>query len=144
MFVSDVYANTWKINEIVDEFEGTTTEYAISNAVKPNAPLDFPYEDLKVKFLKFCESENAGLYFSEDPNLLNGDIKDGFTSFLVDVKLDGRFSEILITQKWGGKQLNIHNNSIFKVLNSKSFFIQLEHYSGGTRYYKFNLSEIPC
>ena len=47
---TNLFTNTWNIKEQKDEFKGTSFKYVISNWVKPNKPLDFPYEDLKVKF----------------------------------------------------------------------------------------------
>ena len=48
---TNLFANTWHIKEQKDEFKGTSFKYVISNWVKPNKPLDFPYEDIKAKFL---------------------------------------------------------------------------------------------
>tara|TARA_Y100001936_G_C15787494_1_gene514633 strand:- start:173 stop:322 length:150 start_codon:yes stop_codon:yes gene_type:complete len=49
----------------------------------------------------------------------------------------------MVTQKWGSKQLHFQQATVDRIVSSKSILIQFEHY-GGKRYYKFNLSEIPC
>ena len=143
LFLSqNVYSNTWTIKEYKDEFKGESVKYSISNQVNPNIPLDFPYGDMKVEFIKVCDSTNMILHFTHDPNLLEGELNEKeYSTFYVDVKLDGKFEKLLLRQEWGSKNLHIRNTE--SLINVNEFMIQLKHY-GGTRHYKFNLSDLPC
>ena len=143
LFLSqNVYSNTWTIKEYKDEFKGESVKYSISNQVNPNIPLDFPYGDMKVEFIKVCDSTNMILHFTHDPNLLEGELNEKeYSTFYVDVKLDGKFEKLLLRQEWGSKNLHIRNTE--RLINVNEFMIQLKHY-GGTRHYKFNLSDLPC
>ena len=139
---ANAYSNTWSIKEYKDEFKGESVKYAISNQVNPNIPLDFPYGDMRVEFIKVCDSTNMILYFTHDPNLLEGELNEKeYSTFYVDVKLDGKFEKLLLRQEWGSKNLHIRNTE--RLINVNEFMIQLKHY-GGTRHYKFNLSDLPC
>jgi len=141
---SNVYSNTWTIEDQKNEFKGTSTKFAISSPVKPNTPLDFPYQDLTASYIKVCGDKTRGIIkFTNDPNLIDGELSDNFSTFNVDVKLDGVFDKISIQQDWGSKYLYIQYDNIIKVRYADEFMIQLKHYSG-TRHYKFNLSGIPC
>lgn len=143
LFLSqNVYSNTWTIKEYKDEFKGESVKYSISNQVNPNIPLDFPYGDMKVEFIKVCDSTNMILHFTHDPNLLEGELNEKeYSTFYVDVKLDGKFEKLFLRQEWGSKNLHIRNTE--RLINVNEFMIQLKHY-GGTRHYKFNLSDLPC
>tara|TARA_B100000902_G_C26815303_1_gene671227 strand:+ start:101 stop:559 length:459 start_codon:yes stop_codon:yes gene_type:complete len=141
LFTQNGFSNTWSIQEQKDDFKGTSIKYAISNPVKPNAPLDFPYEDMEAEFIKICDDTSMIIYFTNDPNLLDGDLSDNYSTFYADVKLDGKFDSLTLRQDWGSKYLYIRNTK--KLINIDEFIIQLKHY-GGTRHYKFNLSDLPC
>ena len=144
LFSQNVYSNTWTIEEQKDDFAGTTIKYATSNPVKPNAPLDFPYQNLTASYIKVCGDKTRGIiYFTEDPNLIDGELSDNYSTFNVDVKIDGKFDTISIQQDWGSKYLYIQYDNNIRIRNADEFMIQLKHY-GGTRHYKFNLSGIPC
>ena len=135
---TNLFANTWDIKEQKDEFRGTSFKYVISNWVKPNKPLDFPYEDLKVKFYKFCgNNEVVGLIFNMEPNIRGGDIESDHYSYLLDAKLDDNFEKV-----YGELELIIRYGAGEKILKSKLFMIQLKHYNG-LRHYKFDLNNLP-
>ena len=62
--------------------------------------MDFPYEDLKVKFYKFCgNNEVVGLIFNMEPNIRGGDIESDHYSYLLDALL------VLKRQGFNFKQL---------------------------------------
>jgi len=114
LFSQNVYSNTWTIEEQKDDFAGTTTKYATSNPVKPNAPLDFPYQNLTASYIKVCGDKTRGIiYFTEDPNLIDGELSDNYSTFNVDVKIDGKFDTISIQQDWG---VNIYIFSMITLL----------------------------
>ena len=140
---TNLFANTWDIKEQKDEFKGTSFKYVISNWVKPNKPLDFPYEDLKVKFYKFCDNnEVVGLIFNMEPNIRGGDIESDHYSYLLDAKLDDNFEKVYGELDFGDKELIIRYGAGEKILKSKLFMIQLKHYNG-LRHYKFDLNNLP-
>ena len=116
----NLFANTWDIKEQKDEFKGTSFKYVISNWVKPNKPLDFPYEDLKVKFYKFCgNNEVVGLIFNMEPNIRGGDIESDHYSYLLDAKLDDNFEKVYGELDFGDKELIIRYGAGEKILKSK-------------------------
>ena len=137
------FANTWKIVEQKDDFKGTSFKYVISNWVKPNKPLDFPYEDLKASFYKYCgNDEVSALIFNMEPNLRDGDIKDGHYSYLLEAKLDNNFEKVYGELDFGDKNLVIRYGDGEKILKSKIFMLQLKHYNG-KRHYTFDLTNLP-
>lgn len=137
------FSNTWEIIESKDDFKNESFKYVISNEVKPNAPLDFPYEKLNASFFMYCENDTmGGIIFNMNPNLIDGDIEDGYHRYWVDVRLDGEFDNISLFQDFNSKVITIKYDSFIKVKNTDEFLIQLKHY-GGTRHYKFNLSNKP-
>ena len=140
---TNLFANTWNIKEQKDEFKGTSFKYVISNWVKPNKPLDFPYEDLKVKFYKFCgNNEVVGLIFNMEPNIRGGDIESDHYSYLLDAKLDDNFEKVYGELDFGDKNLVIRYGDGEKILKSKIFMLQLKHYNG-KRHYTFDLTNLP-
>ena len=61
LFSQNVYSNTWTIEEQKDDFAGTTIKYTTSNPVKPNVPLDFPYQNLTAIYIKVCGDKTRGI-----------------------------------------------------------------------------------
>ncbi len=143
------FANTWEIIEQKNEFEGTSFKYVSSSWVKPNKPLDFPYKDLKAYFWKQCGSDQSvAIGFNKNPNLLGGreaSIWENHQRHDVSIKVDGTI--LKTSGEIGINKTNFKINSMLyphvnRIINSKSFMIQFDHY-GGERHYTFDLSNMP-
>ena len=143
------FANTWEIIEQKNEFEGTKSKYVMSSWVKPNQALDFPYEDIKVHFWKWCgQSKSVAIGFNMNPNLIGldeGRIWENHTKHEVNIKVDGKMLKTSGEIKLNGKDFIIHSMlypHVDSIINSKNFMIQFDHY-GGKRHYTFDLSNMP-
>ena len=142
---TNLYANTWKISEYKDEFKGTTVRYVISSNVKPNKPLDFPYEDLVASFYKYCgNDEMIGILFSSNLTIKDtvAEITEKYNYYLVDIKLDEEFTKVVGANGLADNKFRIYSPGSQQILNSKIFLIQFNHYNG-KRHYKFDQSNFP-
>tara|TARA_Y100000996_G_C22387543_1_gene587764 strand:+ start:310 stop:792 length:483 start_codon:yes stop_codon:yes gene_type:complete len=142
---TNLYANTWNLSEYKDEFKGTAVKYAISNQVKPNKPLDFPYQDLTASFYKYCgNNDMVGIMFSQNLTIKDtvSDMNEKYTYYSVDVKLDENYTKVVGANGMADKYFRIFSPASQQILNSKIFLIQFNHYNG-KRHYKFDLSNFP-
>ena len=143
------FANTWTISEEKDEFKETSSKFVSSNWIKPNKPLEFPYEDLKAYFWKQCGYDGSvAIGFSENPNLLSGEVGriwENHWKHDVSIKVDGTILKTSGEIGFNGKNFYIHSMfypHVDKILRSKNFVIQFDHY-GGQRHYTFDLPNMP-
>jgi len=134
----------WKIITSKDEFRGTTFSYIASNAIKPSIPLKFPYNDLTVRLIVYCNdySGDVHLFFSSSPNLIDGRFTSfGSQRYTVEARLDNKFETV-----YGEIKNDSRNNLIIssenRIQTSKDVVFQIKHYVGTTNY-NFNLSNFP-
>ena len=128
-----------------DEFKGTTSHYIMTDSVKPNIPLSFPYENTKSTLIVGCQNNNywAYIHFTE-VNLTDGKINDGYTLFTLEVKAGGVFHNIFTTQDFGSNKLHFNMTGSDKkkitnlMRNNDEIWIQFNHYQDGNRFYKYN------
>lgn len=134
----------WKIITSKDEFRGTTFSYISSDAIKPSIPLRFPYNNLTVRMIVYCNdySGDVHLFFSSDPNLIDGRYTDwGVRLYTIDSRLDNKF-ETLYGEIKNDNRNNLIISSKNRIQNSKDVVFQVKHYVGITNY-NFNLSNFP-
>jgi len=128
-----------------DEFKGTKNHYIMTDSVKANKSLSFPYEDTQSTLVVGCTNNNywAYIYFTK-VNLTGGKINDGYTLFTLKVKAGGDFKNIFATQDFGSNNLNFNMTGSDKkeitnlMRNHDEVWIQFNHYQDGKRFYKYD------
>jgi hypothetical protein len=138
----------WKIITARDNFKGVNFSYISSNSIRPEIPLRFPYNDLTVKMILYCNdySDEVHLQFSDDPNLVGGKfLSYGDRFYRIDAKVDNVFTAIYGTIKNDNRYelvLSPISGSDIKIKEAKDLVLQVKHFVGTTNY-NFNLSNIP-
>jgi hypothetical protein len=138
----------WKIITARDNFKGVNFSYISSNSIRPEIPLRFPYNDLTVKMILYCNdySDEVHLQFSGDPNLVGGKfLSYGDRFYRIDAKVDNVFTAIYGTIKNDNRYelvLSPISGSDIKIKEAKDLVLQVKHFVGTTNY-NFNLSNIP-
>lgn len=115
------------------------SHYIVSENVKPNRPLAFPYNNPEIRLIFDCKNKGFAL-LNTASNLQGGDLKDGYNIHEVDVKMDGNFYTLKLVQTWNSDYFGLLDAT--KVLNyaTREFVIQLNHYSDGLRHYTFDMT----
>ena len=139
LFASNAVA--WELITSKDDFRGTVSYILVSDRVQPNRPLDFPYNNPDVRLFFDCQRKKFALINTAN-NLQGGDIQDGYDIYKVDVKMNGKFYTLDLTQEWDSNAFLLLGHNSTKVLNyaTREFVIQLDHYSDGLRHYTFDMT----
>lgn len=138
----------WKIIAARDNFKGVNFSYISSNSIKPEIPLRFPYNDLTVKMILYCNdvSDEVHLLFSSEPNLVGGKfLSYGDRFYAIDAKVDNVFTTIYGTIKNDNRyELVLSPRTVRdkKIKEAKNLVLQVKHFVGTTNY-NFNLSNLP-
>lgn len=94
----------WRMINFVDEFGDTTGRGAVSVWTEPLRPMSFPYHDVQARI--FVDCDDAWVRFSKEPNLVGGDIRDGYTVYDAHIRVDGEPNGIVdVRQSWSGNDL---------------------------------------
>ncbi len=94
--------------------------------------MDFPYHDVKGSISVECG--RSYLYFTEEPNLVGGDIEDGYTVHHVSVRIDGVSAVWRVTQNWGGHLLYLPSAARGALAGGSVFEVNLPWYGGRARF----------
>ena len=128
-----------------DEFKGTKSHYIMTDSVKANKPLSFPYEDTQSTLVVGCQNSNYWAYINfTEVNLTGGKINDGYTLFTLEVKAGGVFKNIFATQDFGSNTLHFNMTGSDKkeitssMRNHDEVWILFNHYQDGKRFYKYD------
>lgn len=130
----------WSTINFVDEFGDVTDTGAVSPKAKPIRPMSFPYHDVTARI--FVDCQRTWIRFTEVPNLIGGDTKDGFTTYKVPIRIDGNRKELSVSQTWGDKDLGFRfNTSLATSLSSGSTIaVSLPWYGQGNVAFRWNLN----
>ena len=142
MVATPAMAADWKVKTEIDEFDGTSSTYLISQEqVKPTKELDWPYKNKKAYMYYDCNS-NRFVINTKASNLTGGTYSSDSQIYDVRMKIDGNKATYgLITQRYGSDFLTIDINTSRKMVKgTDEFLIQLPHYSDGNRVWKFDIS----
>ncbi len=129
-----------------NEFKGTTSHYIMTDRVKPNIPLSFPYQDTESSLVVGCKENDyywAYVYFNK-VNLADGNIGDGYYTYTLEIKAGESFHKVMATQDFGEKFLNFNMTSSDRRTVTKlmklydEIWIQFNHYQDGNRFYKYD------
>ena len=112
---------TWNMINFVDEFGDVTDKGAVSQKVKSDNPMGFPYGDVWAQL--FVDCNRAWIRFSQAPNIPGGEIHDGYTNHSVTVRVDGARERWGVRQSWGDQDLSFRNSGrVVSALSSGSEF----------------------
>lgn len=137
---SSSFAN-WKLEKVFDDFEETTRYIIFSDRVKPNKPMSFPNEKAFAYLYYECVTNSITMRVSAN-NLVNDDYGyDSNRRININVKLDGKvFKGVTAYQDFMSDYISFSRSQTErKLVDSKEFIIQLNHYSDGQRTYTFDM-----
>lgn len=128
----------WRFWTSEDDFTGEKRAFASSPAIKSVSPMRPPYNETTASFVIGCDGESEWSYlaFSNDPNLLNTDIRDGFHAITANVRWDNEATRLFLTQTFGSRFLHftyatqhrLKEVVIDKAMSANNFSIQLNWY----------------
>ncbi len=133
----------WSVSESADPITGKQSAYASSRKFGPVRPMEFPYHDTEMTIGFGCDSgsEWGYLHFSNAPNLVNDDTKDGYSLSVSRVRWDDTPGTLTLYQEWGAEFLHFQydRDAIRKVTQNETFLIELEWHGSGTVLFEANL-----
>jgi len=133
----------WTSSVSTDEMTGKRQAYAHSPQVGPTRPMPFPYTGTRAWLGFGCNGQDEWAYvgFSNQPNLINTETRDGYHAFSTRVKFDDQVYTMDFTQKWGDSFLEFDDDeaTIARILTTGSALLELDWYSSGVVYFRFSL-----
>ena len=130
----------WSGVNFVDAFGDVTDQGARSALISPLQPMSFPYGDIKAQIFVNCD--RAWIRFSEAPNVVGGNIGDGYTSYSAAVRVNGNnVGTWGVRQSWSDKDLRFSNPSqaISSLSSASTFAIALNWYDEGPVAFRWSL-----
>jgi len=105
--------------------------------------MPFPYEDTKAWLGFGCDGQSEWVYvgFSQQPNIVNTEPQDGYSTFSTRVKWDNQVETMAFSQKWGDSFLNFQDDqkAMDKIAAAGTLLLELDWYGAGTVYFRFSL-----
>lgn len=134
----------WRNSSSQDPMTGEMTWYAISPYVTSTSKMSFPYTGTEAWIGIGKDSKDEWVYigFTNEPNLVNTKIGNGYNSVKIRIKWDDELTEATLTQTWGSKFLHFSNDHeiISRISKHNKVLIELEWYGSGKVYFEFPLS----
>lgn len=134
----------WKNSSSQDPMTDEITWYAISPYVTSTSKMNFPYTGTEAWIGIGKDSKDEWVYigFTNEPNLVNTKIGNGYNSVKIRIKWDDELTETTLTQTWGSKFLHFSNDHeiISRISKHNKVLIELEWYGNGKVYFEFPLS----
>jgi hypothetical protein len=142
----------WKKQIAKSEFYGTSEIQIVSNWVKSDVPLKFPYQDLKARMIYPCGATNLKdllvyIEFSSRPNLIEAEdnrYNFKYDRYMINVKADG-----LIYTATGKMEfhdvffvIDRFNIFTFPILTAQKLTYEFKQYAG-LGYYTFDMTDFP-
>ena len=144
LFIQNSYAQGgWKVGEDKDEMTGEKSYYMFySLPSKPKRKMDFPYSNVESGIMVGCKAGNTWAYFfyTDKPNLINTETKDGYRIINTRIKFDDRLENIRLTQDWGSKIIHPSDYQYFieQLLKSNNVLLELNWYNNGNVYFSYS------
>ncbi len=136
-------ASRWNLTTDSDPITGKTSAYAISPGFNSTEEMEFPYggTEMSIGFGCNTDSEWLYLYFTEAPNLINNDTKDGYNLSSSRVRWDGTEGTVTLRQTWGGNTLHFvyAPDAIGRIMRHNTMLIELQWYGSGDVYFEASL-----
>ena len=133
----------WKGSIKKNEFDGKTYKTIFGPLIKPNRPLDYPFEKLNFKTGIDCGS-TVGFLFTDEVHLVDGKyLNDKTSEFNFRIKHGEQLENIKVEQDFAYKDslfVSLADNSrVFNWFkNEETIVLELKHHSDGVRYYKID------
>ncbi|MDB9767910.1 hypothetical protein OAB25_04385 [Candidatus Pelagibacter sp.] len=147
VFIFSSYAQAnWEGSIEKNEFDGKTYKFINGSIIKPNIPLDYPFEKLNMYPSIICGSVTAtiGFVFNDDVHLVDGKyLNDKTSEFNFRIKHGEQLENIKIEQDIAYlDSLFISRTDSSRVFNwfknEETIVLELKHYRDGARYYKID------
>ncbi|WP_342632179.1 zinc ribbon domain-containing protein [Marinobacter alkaliphilus] len=139
-----VKAPEWRTFESSDEMTGEKSAYAVSPNAEPTQRMGFPYGDVEAWLGIGCDASSEWAYigFTQAPNLINGEIGDGYHSFRVRVRWDENVVFETLRQKWTADAMHFYSDAsiIQKIGGASSAMVELNWYGEGAVRFPFTLN----
>ena len=131
----------WNHSFVIDEMSGKKLGQATSSVVGPAKPMDFPYHNTKarlgVRFSSAGVVDRVFIEFNISPNLLGGDVGDGYHDYIIRFKWDNEIEEVTLRQDWGSKFLYFidYSSTIDRIKSSSQVRIELQWHGNDNVYF---------
>jgi len=140
---SILFAGQWNTSFDKDVMTGEKSAYATLNSTPPTSGMSFPYSDITAGIGIGCDKTSKWIYiyFNHKPNLVNGEINSGYTSYRYRLKYDKEVIHDHFTQDFGSKFLHFDDDeyNIERVRESNKLLLEVEWYGEGNVYFDFDL-----
>ncbi len=140
VMLSSMLFGEWTTGLTEDKMTGEKRAYAHSKWVPSLSPMKFPYRGVKASLIIACDKKDewANIQFSQKPNILNTETKDGYSLINTRVKVGNELKNFTFTQSWGSRTLHI-DSPYLELAKHKEFLVELDWYGNGKVYFKFNV-----
>ena len=143
LIAGDIHVGSWTISKDVDEMSGECSYYITSKSVRPLKPMHFPHWNVTANLVVEFDGNLEWIYlaFNTVPNLVGGELRDGYDEIGIRVRFDNSIEGITISHDWGSHFLYCEFPDFLlpKLVHSKTVLIELPWYGQGDVYFKFNL-----
>lgn len=133
----------WSTHVSTDEMTGEGSAYAHSRDKSPAPPMGFPYHDTEAWLGFGCDGTKEWGYvgFSDAPNLVDTDTRDGYDAFTTRVRWDDAVTRMGFIQSWGEPFIHFQNDgrAIANIAAARSVRLELSWYGEGQVYFDFSL-----
>jgi len=123
---------------------GDKSAYAISPSTGSTREMKFPYSGTRAALSIGCDSSSEWAYvkFSQAPNLMNTETKDGYNLVDARMKWDESIVRERFTQDWSSEFVHFVNGAkaIEKMAASTSAMLEVNWHSNGDTRFDFSLN----
>jgi len=139
----DIHVGHWTITKEVDKMTGEASYCITSKSVSPLRPMHFPYRNVTANLVVEFDGNLKWIYlaFNTVPNLVGGELRDGYNEIGIRVRFDDSIEGITISHDWGSHFLYCEFPDFLlpKLVHSKTVLIELPWHGQGDVYFEFNL-----
>lgn len=131
---------SWETLTFTDEWGEPAGKGAGSRWVMPARELSFPYGRARAR-LMVQDCDTTYIRFTESPNLVGGDISDGYTTYPVRARWGGGdVFRASARQKWGGKDLVLTSAiTVGMIADNESLSVATDWYGESSTVWRFAL-----
>lgn len=133
----------WRTITFQDEWGEPAGKGAVSPWVAPSERMSFPYGSVRGR-LMVEDCRHVAIRFTESPNLLGGDTRDGYSTHRLRARWnDGTAFTLKADQTWGGRDLSLVGDkvSVLRIKSNDTLAVALDWYREGSVVWRFPLDE---
>ena len=141
MILSVQVTAQWDVSTSKDEMTGEVNSYCSSPSTSPTKTMSFPYGDTKGWLGIGCDGESEWVYagFTNEPNLHDTGIRDGYNHIKTRIKFDDEVQDVYLSQKWNSKFLHFYDVGVIdKIMKANTILLELDWYGEGSVYFRFS------